>query len=202
MINVFDFDGVLIDSNNLKNQALFSVVEHKINNSLKKDDILKYINDSSALSRDVRLQKIISMGEITDVSLKSLAEEFSVSVVNGYKDAEVIFDVLEVGEWKIVSSGNKIEILEILKFHDCLVRVENVFADLKDKSHVLSNLANDNKIRFFGDAYKDFCAANSASVEFYFCAYWALEDELTKLSRVDGLKTLKTARDLRELLNL
>ena len=191
---IFDFDGVLMDSNELKQRTFNSIAEKYIKspNSLK--DFQHYLTENSAESRYLKLSYLKSLS--INLCLEDLLIEFANKLDNEYKNCDNVLGILnDLDDWAICSAGRRQEIEAILDYKNVSYKVANIYSDLNDKSSVLKKFSHQANC-FLGDSYSDFSAAQVADIDFYFCSYWALSGEIEKMKyvhskRINDVESLK-----------
>jgi phosphoglycolate phosphatase-like HAD superfamily hydrolase len=167
---IFDFDGVLINSNNLKNKIFVN-----LSNKYFKD----FIKRNSAQTRETKIKYLCELD--STLSFSKIIDEFGINVNQNYKKCEVNFQVLnECDEWAICSAGDTQEIYNVLKYYNVNLRQNIILGGQLDKTKFLNSFSNEQNI-FFGDSEEDYLAAQRAQITFVFCEYWALNEELKKM---------------------
>jgi phosphoglycolate phosphatase-like HAD superfamily hydrolase len=191
---IFDFDGVLIDSNQLKQRVFIFIAEKYIKSPHSLRDFQQYLTENSAESRDLKLSYLKSLN--INLCLEDLLSEFANKLDHEYKNCVNILEILnDLDDWVICSAGHRQEIEAILDHKKVNYKVANIYSDLNDKSSVLKNFSHPTNC-FLGDSYSDFSAAEVAGIDFYFCSYWALISEIEKMKyvhskRINDVESLK-----------
>lgn len=173
-IFIFDFDGVIIDSANLKTEAYFKVIND--------DRFIKYHIENAGISRFEKFryyyEKILHK-EISEEELKKLCDKYSEILNKKYGAAKLIKGVKKFLN-KIVNkkSSNFIcsgapynEVVQICKKKN----IQNLFKEIYTypltkieiiKKIILENKIEKKKVIFFGDALNDYAAACANKVDF------------------------------------
>jgi len=176
---IFDFDGVIIESKDIKTKAYISLFEQYGQDVV--DKVLEYHNISGGLSRFKKIEFLYSSllnKKLNNRELKSLNKQFSDYVLNNIKSVEMVYGVMDFIEQNytlykfFISSGtpekelNKsVKILGLEKYF-----VETYGAPLSKEEHIEQiidkyNLFSQN-VLFIGDSLKDKEAASKMNISF------------------------------------
>ena len=176
---IFDFDGVLINSNNLKNKIFVNLSNKYLKEHSLKIIFKDFIKRNSAQTRETKIKYLCELD--STLSFSKIIDEFGVNVTQNYKKCEVNFQVLnECDEWAICSAGDTQEIYNVLEYYNVNLRQKIILGGQLDKTNFLNSFSNEQNI-FFGDSEEDYLAAQRAQITFVFCEYWALNEELKKM---------------------
>jgi len=175
---IFDFDGVLAESVNIKSEAFYNLYlpfgleiaekvrnHHLENGGMSRFKKFKYYHD-------IFLNKLLD-----DSGLKELVDTFSSMVINEVVAAEEVKgastflnETNHLIYW-IVSATPQEEIVEIIKCREMDDYFEKVYGSPRSKSDcvaeiLVDNNLNPNEVVFVGDANSDYIAANNNNLHF------------------------------------
>jgi len=175
---IFDFDGVLAESVNIKSEAFYNLYlpfgleiaekvrnHHLENGGMSRFEKFKYYHHTF-------LKK-----SLDDSSLKKLVDTFSSMVKNEVVAAEEVKgastflnETNHLIYW-IVSATPQEEIVEIIKCREMDDYFEKVYGSPRSKSDcvaeiLVDNNLNPNEVVFVGDANSDYIAANNNNLHF------------------------------------
>jgi phosphoglycolate phosphatase-like HAD superfamily hydrolase len=176
---IYDFDGVICDSVNIKTNAFESlyssygeeVVEkireyHLLNGGISRFDKFKYFSES------------ILNQEISKIELETLGKKFSEIVLNKIIKAPINPGVIEFIESNIsyslqfICSGTPQEEMTHIIIEKRMGKYFNgVFGSPESKSKIIKHILSKyelepNQVLFFGDAMTDYIAAKETSIDF------------------------------------
>jgi len=175
---IFDFDGVLVESAQIKTEA-FKIIFSKWKD--KVDEIVTYHRLNMGVSRYVKFRYIyenILKEPFSETTGKKLGEKFSELVVEKIRLVPFVDGVLEFMEENhkeymlFIASGTPQEELEdIVKFKGIEKYFIGVFGTPASKTEIIKNIIisyslNPREIIFIGDANSDKIAAEAAGVHF------------------------------------
>ena len=173
---IFDFDGVIIDSNRVKDKAFYSIFydygEHIASYSLE------YHLENRGVSRFDKVNHVIKKFNLPKKDYTKIINNFSFTVYKGVCDSplvEGIIDFLKENKKKynfyIISATPTDELLKILDELNLRSFFKSIYGSPNDKQFWLDSLLKKNKISvsdslFVGDALSDKNAANFFSIDF------------------------------------
>jgi phosphoglycolate phosphatase-like HAD superfamily hydrolase len=194
---IFDFDGVLVDSNELKFMS-FLQLERQYCKKPASEEFERYLLQNSALTRRQKIDALIEIhGSDRQMTHSNLLSSFAKILQQNYQLCDNCISVLNrCADWYICSAGDPLEIKTLLNRFGVSKGSGRVFGNLSSKIDVLTDIKSPS-CSFFGDSYHDYLAAKSSKVDFYFCSYWATEVEKDKFEGMN-VRTVKTVKSLRE----
>lgn len=177
-VYIFDCDGVILDSNQLKIDAMERALCALSFDKNKIDICLSYFSNNFGKSRfhhvDVFLDDILEVGLDRDIIRDDILENFSKQCKTLYLEADLTPGFLGFVESlqgsKYVASGSEqSELREVFKLRGLDKYFTNVFGSPTPKATLLENILNQEsspKAIMFGDAISDLEAAIQNSCDF------------------------------------
>jgi len=176
---IFDFDGVIVDSNNVKRDAFLELFNNYP--SRIKEDIKKFHLQNGGMSRFEKFRYIYAnfLNEVlSEGRFNQLCEDFSRLVIGGVIEAPFIDGVKDFLESKctryklyIVSGTPDNEIQQIVKRRKLNKYFSGIYGSPRIKKELIGFIIKDNKYRpeevvFLGDSINDYEGAEASGVEF------------------------------------
>jgi beta-phosphoglucomutase-like phosphatase (HAD superfamily) len=178
---IFDFDGVIIDSNKIKKKLFFDLFQQYLTPKLK-IEINNFLFNYAHLNRKEKISFIANKLLLNPKKkeIDSLINQFSRLSLLKLKQANLIPGIEELLNKikenniciSINSAANKDEILKVLKYKNLLSFFDNVFGNSYSKSANMKKILslykdiNPKKICFIGDHISDHQAANEFQINF------------------------------------
>ncbi len=189
---IFDFDGVIVDSNFVKKEAIHkSVIDYTdIENSKR---FVKYFIDNSGIPRDIKIRHFFP----ENISLK-IKNKYEDILRNTYKNSNLIPGVVSfITKLKknnknilIISGGDPKEIKSILKIR----KIDHYFSHVyggpltKEKNFKISNPKE--PIIFFGDSKHDYLVSLNFNLDFIFVYGYTNQPNWNKLIDINQCKDI------------
>lgn len=207
---VFDCDGVVLDSNQLKTQAYYDTAISFGANKQQAEAIVEYHVRLGGISRYPKfryfLQNILQQ-PVTDAAMQYLLERFASEIHKGLLSCEMadglheLRDATRHARWMLLSGGDQTELRELFAERGIAELFDaGIFGSPDNKDQVLSReLANDNlalPALFLGDSRYDHEAATRAGLDFVFLKNWTEFSEWPEycaehdIAVIDNLRTL------------
>lgn len=200
---VFDFDGVIANSNNIKRNCFFKIgnlYDKPVSNQFK-----QYCEDHPGATRYEKMQWLEKKLDETglDVSWKELVDQYSYCVKSVLPHVECAEDLPEVKAsnsettWSIVSAAPEKELLWFLDQKGWLELFEDgVYGAPRSKNSVFREeydaVERENKMVFFGDSQSDLTVAKKLGIDFVFVRQWARDPDVADLNNVPSVETVET----------
>lgn len=201
-IFIFDCDGVIFNSNDLKIQAMTeTLVESGCFNDNEVVSSIKYFRSNFGVSRNTHInffvKKILKMegGNAASNIHDKILLTYSMKCVELYREAEftpgVESFIRSVPAVKYVASGSdELELNDVFKYKGVDVFFQGVYGSPKRKRDIVKNIAiknKDKKIVMIGDAISDFEAADKSGVSFYYYSpYSNVKKDMAELKSKHG----------------
>lgn len=196
-IIIFDFDGVIIDSNKAKSDAFLEVFsEYDLTNLGGIDTYLNSSVNNQGVTRferfDFFLNNILNLRqseiEIERYKIEKRYQEISLKKVKKSKKTS-LFESTDISynNFFIVSAAFEMDLIETIKFFelDKNIPIDNVFGSPKSKKKNIEILFDKNKIKktdnvlLIGDSLSDYKVSNLFGFDFLFVYQWSGESEDT-----------------------
>lgn len=183
---VFDCDGVVLNSNQLKIQAYYHVAIQFGANEQQAQALVDHHVKLGGISRYPKFQyflREIMQQEVTEQSMNQLLSTFTNEVKRLLTNCEVAPNLAKLrqahpdAKWMIISGGDQNELREIFEFRN-LSNLFNagIFGSPDNKEQILAReLANGNistPALFIGDSRYDYQASTNAGLDFVFLTEW------------------------------
>ena len=167
---IFDFDGVILDSNSIKKLAIQSSVENILDEVTTKEFVDYFVN-LNGVPREQKIAKYLPVAEHNNV-LKNYEEILDVNL----KDANLICGVKELIQnlyalkikLYVLSGGAQIEVINLLKFFGLFNYFDGVFGGPKNKEQNLEHKKNKKPVLYFGDSKVDYAVSKEHHFDFVF----------------------------------
>jgi phosphoglycolate phosphatase-like HAD superfamily hydrolase len=167
---IFDFDGVILNSNNIKKNAIGKAVEGLLPNK----DASKFVNyfvGLNGIPREVKIAKYFLKEQYQYVLNK-----YESILDSQLKSAELILGVKDViqtlSSFKknmiVLSGGTESEVLELLTDKGLAENFDGVYGGPKNKEENLQKLSLKYPVLYFGDSEIDYIVSKNNRFDFVF----------------------------------
>jgi len=212
LIFIMDFDGVILDSNEIKIIAYKKTIE-KFENSII-EEFIKYHIQNPGISRYVKFRYLyenILNKSYTENDINLLADTFSklvaeeilrVPMINGAK--EFLEKYYQNNDIYVVSGTPEIELKDIVEKRNLKKYFKAIYgAPVFKKEHIANIIKNNSEISrenfyFFGDGSTDYFAANANDIAFIGVLNQHNRELFLKLAKE---KKAKIINDFLEIIN-
>lgn len=204
-IYIFDCDGVILDSNQLKVEAMRQALFECIGAHEKINECLDYFKRNFGTSRFNHINIFINDILTLSVSERKKAYDellscYSVRCKQLYLKAELTPGILEFvqglsGKKYIASGSEQNELREVFKDRGLDLHFEKILGSPEAKVNLVANILSDTCFNavMFGDAISDMKAALDNSIDFIaYLPYSNVRDELVLESRNRGFTIMET----------
>ena len=198
---IFDFDGVIVDSNNIKKDAIYKAVDEVIPE--KRDEFVDYFIQNNGLPRETKIFKYFDKSdgsEILDKYNNFLKDMFlNVNLTEGFQKFFSLLKFYKINAY-IVSGGEKEEIKNILENKNILNNFVEIKSAPKTKEENIASLnLKANETLFFGDSLIDYKAAKKYNIDFVFMYKYSQFKNWKEYFKVD--RTIIIIKDFNTLIN-
>lgn len=183
---VFDCDGVVLNSNQLKIQAYFDVAIKFGANKAQAQALVDYHVLLGGVSRYPKFEyflREILLQPVTEQAMQRLLVSFTEEVQRLLTDCEIAPDLMQVrqaapsAKWMIISGGDQAELRTIFKSRGIAdLFAAGIFGSPDNKDQILAReLASGNIAQpalFIGDSRYDHQASTHAGLDFVFLNAW------------------------------
>jgi len=169
---IFDFDGVILDSNKVKKNSIFNSVEG-ILNSEKRSTFVDYFVRFNGVPRREKIEKFVSANEV-DLVLGRYEEQLQIELYRaklmpGVKDyIQKVSTLSAVKKIYVLSGGEVDEIKLLLKYHSLDGYFDGVYAAPYRKEQNFEIISPNFPVLFFGDSLVDYRVALQMNLDFVF----------------------------------
>ena len=210
---IFDCDGVIFDSNELKVQAFRNTLSSYPQNSI--DEFISYHKKNAGISRYVKIRTFLT--EFINKPYDSIEYEQLLAIYGKecqslYKDALLtpgcrkilkIFSI--VAPLYVASGSDELELQAIFKQRNLLQYFQKIFGSPKTKKEcvqaALNDLGKDKVAVMVGDAKSDWQAAKEHNIQFIFMSKYSENFETMQDLATNTIKTLETLPNYLKLLS-
>lgn len=179
---IFDFDGVLFDTNFIKKDAIYYASKNYLNKK-KLNYFVEFFLINSGIPREIKVSKFFNKS-ISKKILENYSKYLSINLSKAKKvpyACKFIKKLFNDGKnIHILSGGNVDEIKLILKKNNMLAYFENILAAPVDKQTNYEKINIKNKAIFFGDSLHDFKIALANSLDFVFIYGYTIQSDWEK----------------------
>jgi len=183
---VFDCDGVVLNSNQLKIQAYYDVAIKFGANKTQAQALVDHHVKLGGISRYPKFEYFlheIMQQAFTEQAMQALLDRFTAEVKRLLTDCEIAPDLMRVREanphakWMIISGGDQAELRDIFQQRGIDKMFDaGIFGSPHNKDDILAReLAAGNIIKpalFIGDSRYDQQASSNAGLDFVFLSAW------------------------------
>jgi len=167
---IFDFDGVILDSNNIKKNAIKKAVQG-ILSSRKANEFVNYFVSLNGVPREIKIAKFIP-----EDKYQFVLNKYELIINKKLKNAELIpgvFDLIKkLSKMKktmmVLSGGTRSEVEELLIHNKIAKNFHYIFGGPKSKTENLRNVSLKYPVLYFGDSETDYLVSRDNNFDFIF----------------------------------
>ena len=207
---IFDCDGVVLNSNQLKIQAYHQVAIQYGASEAQAKALVDYHILLGGISRYTKFEyflREILKRPVTDDAMQQLFDAFGSEVERLLSDCEIAPGLQALREatpgvrWLVVSGGDQLELGKIFRQRQIAQYFEaGIFGSPDDKDAIIAReLASGNIITpalYLGDSKYDHIASTNAGLDFIFMCGWTDFDGWQDYCSSNGIKVLNSIDDL------
>ena len=183
---IFDCDGVILNSNQLKTKAYYKAALTSYGHELA-SSLTTYLTNNTGKPRghfiDYFLKNIVSP-DISELGYEELLNAVTLEIQKGLMECEVSPCLFELREktpdtkWFVVSGGVEKELRDVFRNRSLFDLFDGgIYGGPMTKDEILSSLINKNHIKFpalfIGDSKYDYEVASRAKLDFLFVSDWS-----------------------------
>ena len=203
---IFDFDGVLINSNQIKSNC-FRDVSIKYGDNFSEKLVL-YHQENGGISRHIKFKYFFN--EILKLSnhqkeYDEILNDYSKCVTNKiieaekFEDYNLITKLYEHDNFHIVSGSDQKELIEITKLIGVYKYFQNnIYGSPKNKDQIFKENIKSKKIKYpaiyFGDSKYDYISSSNNNIDFVFISSWtelSNWQDFCKINMIQNFNSLK-----------
>lgn len=180
---IFDCDGVILDSNKIKEKNIFTVSSKYLEKTILKE-FIDYFNSNPGVPREIKIKKFIQdrsliNGILKDYNFLNLKSLKNATLVSGFKDYITSIDNI-IKNIYVVSGGDQDELLEVLNFKDLSKYFNMILGGPNSKYQNIDKLRINNKTLYFGDSQLDYEVCEHYCFDFVFIKGYTDKDLVFK----------------------
>jgi HAD superfamily hydrolase (TIGR01549 family) len=199
-IFIFDCDGVILDSNDFKNQIFLESVKHYSLKNISKFE--KFIKVNKGLSRYYFYEYFFS--EIAKLENKKKLTEYKKAlnfynkkIKSDYKKCKYIPGVIKFIKKLtkknifVISGSNQKELIKVFKeknIYNCFNKIYGSPKSKIDNAIELNLQIKSKKILYFGDSYYDYKVSKKIKSDFIFISGYSDDTKLIKNIKIKKIK--------------
>jgi phosphoglycolate phosphatase-like HAD superfamily hydrolase len=206
-IYIFDCDGVILDSNQLKIDAMEKALTAVFKDNVGIENCVNYFKNNFGKSRfhhvDVFLSDYLLVSDQAREKIrKEILRTFSLMCKELYLDAALTSGFIEFisslqGKKFVASGSEQEELREVFRQRGLNVYFDEIFGSPTAKAElvaaILKSEDSDVKAIMFGDALSDLYAAEENKIDFIFYAPLSnVKESMLKLSKNHGFKVIES----------
>lgn len=208
---VFDCDGVILDSNQLKIEAYYDTAIAFGSNELQAKALVAHHIKLGGISRYPKFEyflREILQKPVTEVALQNLLETFGSTVERLLSDCMVAPGLHELrsktsSRWLVISGGDQVELQKIFKLRGLDSLFDGgIFGSPDNKDEILRREIDNGNILmpalFIGDSRYDHQASTRAGLDFVFLSDWTDFESWPTYCAENQLEILPNLRSLFE----
>jgi phosphoglycolate phosphatase-like HAD superfamily hydrolase len=197
--NIFiDCDGVVIDSNRIKEDNISKVLKKYLSKDLF-NDCLSYFNSNPGMPREKKLSKFI----FSENLLNCILDEYNKLNLESLKNSRLVdgvIDFLKVMRTEnkkiiLVSGGLKEELVEIFSYKQLLSYFDVILGGPHTKEENIRSIIYHGESIFFGDSKIDLETANLFKMDFIFVSGYTNYD-FSNTKQELNFKTIRNFNDI------
>ena len=183
---IFDFDGVILNSNNIKTTA-FKNISNRYGES-ESNALVEYHIKNGGVSRFIKIKWFVEnvLKTKSQNLIRNLLEEYGNEVEKSFESCSFRTDLFELKKklkgtrWSIASGGKQDEIVNLLEKKLLLEIFDNgIYGSPTPKIEIVKKIIfnrkqnEENKFVLIGDSFYDYECANENGIKFIFASDWS-----------------------------
>ena len=206
---IFDCDGVILNSNQLKTNAYYKAAFPSYGHELA-SSLTTYLINNTGKPRghfiDYFLKNIVPP-DISELGYEELLNSVTLEICKSLMECEVSPCLFELREktpdtkWFVVSGGVEKELRDVFKNRSLFDLFDGgIYGGPMAKDEILSSLVNNNHIKFpalfIGDSEFDYEVARKAELDFLFVSGWSEFKDWQNYCNKNKILSIKSLCDL------
>lgn len=212
-IFIFDCDGVILDSNKLKLDAMRKAISIISDDKTLIDQCIDYFSKNFGKSRFHHVRYFIK--NIFHINDEKLFSEIYEKIISSYsneckklymnaalcENVEVILNHIK-GKSYVVSGSDEVELNWVFEQRDLNHYFCGIYGSPRNKTEIIHEIMEKNKIKnkkyiFFGDAMADYDAASDNGIKFIFYEpYSNIKNKIKIMSEENNINVLYSWSEL------
>lgn len=204
-VYIFDCDGVILDSNQLKIDAMRNALESIVNDSVQVSKCVDYFRNNFGRSRfhhiDIFVEQFLLLDTTLQTEVKeSILKAYSYQCKSLYLKAELTPGFIDfIGRLKgnkyIASGSEQQELRDVFATRKLDTYFNDIYGSPTKKSDLVANilaLNSDKSAVMFGDAISDLEASQINDIDFIaYTPFSNVPEELATKSRIANFRVIK-----------
>lgn len=207
---VFDCDGVILNSNELKTEAFGDVARQFSNKAA--EELVEFHVNNGGISRNVKfkflVEELLGLSDRNDL-VNQLCTEYGDLIEEKLLECEIASEIYKLKDstpgstWFVVSGGNQEQLRRVFNARGIADLFDGgIFGSPSSKDEILhtltSNKAISNPAIFLGDSKYDFAASKNAGLDFIFLHGWT---ELRDWETYCATNNIRAEKNIANLIN-
>lgn len=192
---IFDFDGVILDSNNIKKSAIAESVKDVLSTK-KTIEFVKYFVRLNGVPREEKIAKYVPKEQyefVLDKYEKIINKKLqNAELIPGVKNFVLALSSLKIG-MIVLSGGKQDEVFNLLVEKGLSDKFIGVYGGPKNKEENLKGLILEEPVLYFGDSEVDYVISKKNGFDFVFV--YGASSIMNWRDKVKEWKLLKAIRD-------
>jgi phosphoglycolate phosphatase-like HAD superfamily hydrolase len=211
-VYIFDCDGVILDSNKLKIDAMKNALEIVTNDGKKVNACLDYFRNNFGCSRfhhiDVFIEQFLELNKANENKIKeTILSEYSSQCKYLYLQANITPGFIEFinqlnGKKYIASGSEQQELRTVFKEKELNKYFDGIYGSPTKKSDLIATILKSNNTTnavMIGDAISDLEASQVNNIEFVaYIPFSNVPNELVSKSQIANFKVIQTWTEIFE----
>lgn len=169
---IFDFDGVIVDSNEIKKQAITTAAKAHSNSDYA-ENFVEYFICNNGIPREIKINKfypnsLTSQSILADYN-KALEQSIStMALTEGFADFIVALKRQANPQCYVLSGGTQSEVRRIIDYHKLGALFVEIYGGPLTKNENIQKIPLNEKTLFIGDSIVDYEVAVQNNIDFAF----------------------------------
>ena len=213
---IFDCDGVILNSNQIKTDAFKKVLKKYNINAV--DEFINYHRNNGGVSRYIKIEnflknilpKYVENKEFNKNEFRMLLRSYSNQCKESLLKCEVTKELSNLRKvsgnipWLIVSGGDQFELREVFNKRNLASFFNGgIFGSPEKKIDIIKREICNGIIKFpalmLGDSKLDHIAAKSNNIDFLFVYKWTDFNSFNDYCFCNSIKTIESVSDIKQL---